>query len=153
MTKLKTTITVGIVGVAAAFAFTGCSKSSTTTDAPSPNISIPSELPSIDSGGGAVGGKPNGWPSDVPVPATLALQGSGSISTATTGAWLGEGDIKAIQSQLTTDFKANGFTSNTSFGGGDTGGVTLWEKGTQKVQVTVAQQDGKVAVSETIVNT
>ena len=149
-------VAVVAVSVAAVAGLSACSKSSAPENLPTPSISIPTGAPTNDSGnvtgGGAEAGKnlPSNWPSDVPTPSGMELQGGGSTGTAMSAAWLGTGDVKAVQTEMNGKFKNAGFTSETSFGGGNIGGVTLWKKGTMKVQVTIAQQNGKVVVSETV---
>lgn len=148
-------VAVVAISLGAVAGMTACSSSSTTENLPTPSISIPTGAPTDGGNPDISGGKslPANWPSDVPTPTGLPVQGGGGYNGNLTAAFLGPADVKAVQAQLNSDFKKNGFTSSTSFGGGDTGGVTLWTKGNQKVQVTVAQQDGKVAVSETIIVT
>lgn len=148
-------VAVLAVSIGAVAGMTACSKSSSPEDLPTPSISIPTSAPTGGSGdaGGITAGKglPAGWPSDVPTPTGLELQGGGSTGTAMSAAWSGTADATAVQNDLKTKFKDAGWTSTTSFGGGATGSVMLWTKGTQKVQVTVAQQNGKTAVSETVI--
>ncbi len=149
-------VAIAAVSVAAVAGLSACSTSSAPENLPTPSISVPTGAPTNDSGnvtgGGAEAGKnlPSGWPSDVPTPSGLQLQGGGSAGNAMTGAWSGTGNVKAVYAEMKTKFANAGFKAETSFGNGDAGGVTLWVKGDTKVQVTIADQNGKVVVSETV---
>lgn len=95
-------------------------------------------------------GLPSGWPTDVPTPQGLTLKGGGGTPQGMSASWSGPGTAEAVQAQLDTDFKAAGFTKENGFGGGSTGGVTSWTKGSMRVQVVVANDGANVAVNETV---
>lgn len=132
---------VGLLGACSVSASTGSSSD------PTPNVSV-----SIPGGGSleAGGSLPANWPSDVPTP-NLPVKGGVDVSIGMSAAFAGPGTVSAIQSELADAFEAQGWTSGTTFGG-DTGGVTVWEKGSRKVQVTMTTEGSNVAVSETILN-
>ena len=137
----------------AVLALGACSSSSSSEPEASATSSAAADLDGLHiQEGGEAGVAPNNWPSDVPFPQTLALQGSGGVDQAQTAAWMGDGDMDTIANDLKGEFESAGWTASNSFVSGATGSVTLWTKGSQKVQVTVAQKDGQVLVSETIVN-
>ncbi len=100
---------------------------------------------------------PEGWPSDVPTPQGLPVINGTTINT-------GKGDTysatfegsdatpEQVGAQLTTDFKAQGWKSSTTLGGGSAGGIQTWSKGTRSVQVTIAPSEGKTGVNITVVD-
>ncbi|MGV1037442.1 MAG: hypothetical protein ACOYD0_10525 [Candidatus Nanopelagicales bacterium] len=136
-------------------ALTACggSTSVTTNDQSPGDVKISSSDGSLSSNSKL----PDGWPSDVPTPQGLAVINGTTINT-------GKGDTysatfqgsdatpEQVGVQLTTDFKANGWKSSTTLGGGSAGGIQTWSKGTRSVQVTITPSDGKTGVNITVVD-
>ena len=145
-------LTFGAASVAV-LALGACSSSSTSTPEASAASSAAGDLSGLDieTGGGEVGKAPSNWPSDVPYPKTLPFKGSGGFERAQTAAWLGDGDLNQIQSDLRSEFEEAGWSESATFGDGSSASGYVFSKGDEKVQVTVAEQNGQIAVSETIV--
>lgn len=97
---------------------------------------------------------PPDWPANVPTPTGVVLKNAGSVNSpgvkTITLVYQGEATPDAVSAQLDQAFKAAEFTKGASFGG-SSGGVTVWEQGNVKVQVTISVQDGQTVVSESAV--
>lgn len=151
MRKPRTTVALGSAALVAALAITGCSFSAgtSTSDSPSTQESFSLGDNSVNTGGEL----PSYWPSDVPTPTGMTYEGGAQLSGNTSGSFSGTQSPEAVQQQLATDFKANGWTLAANYSGsGSNGGVTSWTKGSQTTQVVVATQDGKTVVNITVVN-
>ena len=130
-------ISLGVVA-----GMTACSSSSTSTPE---NLPTPSGGQTFSLGDNSVntGGQlPSYWPADVPTPKGLNYVGGAQLQTSISGSFNGTTPITEVDTQLTTDFKAQGWTSSASFGGGANGGVASWKKGGQTAQVVVANEKG-----------
>ncbi len=150
----RTLVSLGS-GVLVVGALTACggSTSVTTNDESPGDVSISSSDGSFSTNAKL----PDGWPSDVPTPQGLAVINGTTINT-------GKGDTysatfegsdatpEQVGEQLSTDFKANGWKSSTTFGGGSAGGIQTWSKGTRSVQVTISPNDGKTGVNITVID-
>ena len=78
----------------------------------------------------------------MPTPKGLNYVGGAQLQTSISGSFNGTTPITEVDTQLTTDFKNQGWTSSASFGGGANGGVASWKKGGQTAQVVVANEKG-----------
>lgn len=136
----------GLLGASVVLSACGGSTSVTGSEASSvPSFSISGPNGSIESGAEL----PANWPADVPTPTEIPLKQAVSVGVGMNASFSGPGDIVAIQAKLAERFKQNGFTTSGAFGGGGpSGGVSVYEKGNLKVQVTVLTQDGNVVVNE-----
>ena len=145
-------IIIGTAGLATAFAVSACGSSTTTTTT---TDATPTEAQSFSLGDDTVntgGSLPSYWPSDVPTPNGLNYVGGAQLQGSVSGGFNGSTPIPEVTKQLDADFKAQGWTANGNFGGGDSGGVTSWQKGSQTAQVIIASEKG-TTVNITVVNT
>ncbi len=140
-------IAVAAVSLAVVTGLAACSSSSR-SDAPGVSASPEGTFKVGDTE--VTTGLPSGWPRDVPTPKGLQLQAGVDIGQGMSANWSGPGNLTAVQAQLDADFKANGFAKEDVLGGGDTGGVTGWKKGSTVVQVITGNESGKVFVNETV---
>ncbi|MFN8125960.1 MAG: hypothetical protein U0R64_05565 [Candidatus Nanopelagicales bacterium] len=136
-----------VVGVAA-LGLAGCGGSEPTT-LPVPEATLTADAPTPD----GTATLPADWPSDVPRPQGLALVNAIRLDGADGPTWSatyqGSGDAGKVYDEITKALESNGFTPDSTFGGGPDGGVSSWTKGDMRVQATVLVQDGQVAVNLT----
>lgn len=137
---------LAVVAVTTPLTAAGCARitpsspgpSASATNAPAPGETGATKLPSD-------------WPADVPVP-SLPLKNALSMTNpsgpAFSAIFHGPGDPGKILAALNDQFRAAGFASQSSFGSGPDGGVAVWKKGSERVQVMVTTQNGEVVVSE-----
>lgn len=147
MNKLVKTIAAAAIGLGVVVGTAACGGVTVTTDTGSN---------STPEGSFKIGdneittGLPSGWPSDVPTPQGLTLNGGGATAQGMSASWSGTGSAAAVEAQLNNDFINAGFTKEASFTGGGNGGLTTWKKGSMTVQVIVSDDGTTLAVNETV---
>ncbi|MDP3971968.1 MAG: hypothetical protein Q8P61_03545, partial [Candidatus Nanopelagicales bacterium] len=147
----KVAIVAGVL--LAGVAISGCARA---IPGPAPEVSVDVPGGSGSFSGGDNAKLPAEWPSDVPAPAGLKLEGTASIAgkegemeRSMTATYTGPGNLSEISAQLSADFKKAGYTSASQFESND-GGMVMWEKGPVKVTVITSVSGGNVSVSETV---
>lgn len=137
--------------VSLTIALTACS--TTVNIPPAPSVSF--TAPGVEGSVGEATTLPADWPSDVPVPTQLKLKAAAGFDTQAgktmTAGYEGKANVSEVHRDLTDRFKAAGFKADASFGDGSAGGISVWKKGDVTVQLTVAEQQGNVVVSESVV--
>ncbi len=134
---------IAIVGGCAVVALVaGCGGSTSTSNNPPPSSK---SVPTSD------GNKqlPANWPADIPVPKGLSLTAATTIPNAMSITYTGPGTEAEMKAQMYPGMKAAGWTEKL----GLDGGLSAWEKGTQRMQMTIVPQGSNVGVHMTIVQT
>lgn len=145
-------IALAAAAVVASTALSGCFfLNRARVPTPDTSFSVPGGSGGFDVGPNAT--LPPEWPSDIPAPAGLVLQGVGTSHSGTDGGtvivatYKGAGNVTAITGELTAGLKRAGYKLDSDFTNGGVG-MAVFTKGKVKVQVMTQTQNGEVVVME-----
>jgi len=146
--NLKKRTLVVLAGLSAAVGLlAGCGGSSSSES----NSTPPAAATSAGAGSDQSVSKqlPAAWPADIPKPTGLTLINSVTLPNAMSATYNGPGTEAAMKTQMYPGMEAAGWKEKS----GLDGGVTVWEKGSQRMQMTMLPRGAEIGVGMTIVDT
>lgn len=100
---------------------------------------------------------PADWPDDLPRPVGLTLVSATRLDSPQgptwSATWQGSGSAGDLYAELTEELRVAGFTEEDTLGGTEgEGGISTWNRGTMRLQLTVLAEDDQVGVNVTAIN-